>query len=334
MVGSGVSGATRLVLLGDGAWATGTLQRLAADGYRVVAVLGRRSPTERGLGNTARTLGIPVLRPANVNAPEAVAQLAQLAPDLMVSVAYDQILGRDVLALPSLGTVNVHAGALPRYRGRNVINWAILNGEREVGLTVHLVDEGIDSGDILVQRMLPVGWTEGYGHVLSRVVAAVPDITAEAVAQLVAGQAVRVPQDPAAAFYVGAREDGDEWIDWSASSERLHNLVRAITRPAPGARTLLGATPVIVWRAHYDPAWPAYLATPGQVVGRRDDGVVVKTGDSTLLVHEVQVGDGRAEIPRWRIGTRLGVNPVAHARTLAARLAALEGPPSAWRPPV
>lgn len=314
----------RVILLGDGRWAADALLRLAADGHRPVAVLGRRSPSDGALAAAAARLGLPLLRPERVNAASNVTMLAGLEPDLLLSVAYDQILRAPVLAVPRLGCLNVHAGSLPRYRGRNVINWAIINGESEIGVTVHHMDEGVDTGDIVLQRTLPIGWTDDYATVLARVVEAVPGLLSEAVALVAAGRAERRPQDHAMGTYFGGRGPGDEWLDWGASSRELHNKVRAITRPGPGARTWLEGEPVRVWRAHWEPGWPRYLATPGQVVGRRAEGVVVKTGDSTLLLCEVQQGDGAPTVPSWPTGTRLGADPWAMVTALLHRLEVLE----------
>jgi methionyl-tRNA formyltransferase len=201
---------------------------------------------------------------------------------------------------------------LPFYRGRNVINWAIINGEQEIGITSHYVDQGIDTGDIIIQRTLPISWTDTYGDVLGRVVDALPGLVVETVNAIAAGTAGRRPQAHLPGTYFGGREEGDEWLDWSDTSVNLHNKVRAITRPGPGARTVLGNKSVIVWRAYCDPAWPRYIAVPGQVVGRQgENGVLVKTGDSTLLIQEVQVDGEEPAVPRWRIGTRLGVDLVA-----------------------
>jgi methionyl-tRNA formyltransferase len=198
---------------------------------------------------------------------------------------------------------------LPKYRGRNVVNWAIINGEREIGLTAHFINEGIDTGDIIMQRSLPIGWTDTYGEVLSRVVDAFPSLVCDTVQQIADGKAQARPQDHLQATYFGGREEGDEWLDWSDTSLNLHNKIRAITRPGPGARTMLGEETIVIWRAFYDPSWAKYIAIPGQVVGRAKDGVIIKTGDSTLLIQEVQPHSDGSGTPAWRIGTRLQTVP-------------------------
>ncbi len=315
----------RLLLFGDGAWAADALARLAQGRHCVVGAIVREHPSDLTLAETACALGVPVLRPHDVNDPGFVDSLRSLAPDLGLSIAYDQIFHRPALDSAPLGFLNFHAGDLPCYRGRNVINWAIINGETAVGLTVHFVGEGIDSGDILLQRALPIGWTETYGDVLRRVVEAMPSLVAEAVDLVADGSFVTKPQAGQLGTYFAGREEGDEWLDWSDSSYNLHNKVRGIGRPGPGARTLLGRQVVVVWRAFYDRSWPKYIATPGQVVGRSPGaGALVKTGDSTLLVQEAQVGGGESMAPCWRIGTRLGLNMAQSLQTMLERLERLE----------
>lgn len=315
----------RIALFGDGPWAARSLERLAAEGYPIVGVIERVRPSDTSTSDVSRALGVPVLRPVKASAPELIARFAELGAELGLSISYNQILRRALLDVPRLGVVNFHAGMLPRYRGRNVINWAIINGEEEIGITAHQVDEGIDTGAIVLQRALPIRWTDTYGDVLRRVVDAFPALVSDAVRLVASGEAVPVPQDEGAATYFGGREEGDEWLDWSATSRELHNKIRAIAHPGPGARTLVGDRLVTIWRAYYDPAWPVYTATPGQVVGRAADGAaIVKTGDSTIRVEEVQYEGEESGAPRWRIGTRLGVNPTLALLALRAELAALE----------
>jgi methionyl-tRNA formyltransferase len=240
------------------------------------------------------------------NAPECIDEVRRLNPDVNLSVSYDQILRREIRETAPLGFVNFHAGKLPYYRGRSVLNWAIINGETEVGLTAHFVDDGIDTGDIILQRVLPIGWTDTYGDVLQRVVKAFPDLVVHAAELLASGTYDRLPQSHLMGSYFSRREPGDEWLDWNTTSRDLHNKIRGIAQPAPGARTTHADAPVIIWRAYYDPSWPNYIAIPGQVVGRIPEvGVVVKTGDSVLRIELIQHQGGKPEIPTWPIGTRL-----------------------------
>jgi methionyl-tRNA formyltransferase len=314
----------RLMLFGDGEWASQTLVALRHAGHEVCGVVVRLRPSNHCLSDLAGRFGIPVLQPADVNAAAFAREVAMLGPELNISIAYNQIIRPPLLDLARCGFINVHAGKLPRYRGRNIINWAIINGEPEVGLTVHYIDSGIDTGDIILQQSIPVSWTDTYGTVLARVVEACPPAVVQVVDLIARGAAPRRPQGDDPGTYFGARGEADEWLDWSDSSRNLHNKIRAISEPAPCARTLIENATVRIHRAYYDPAWPAYLATPGQVVGRSEGGVIVKTGDSVLRVEQVSADGSEPRVPAWRIGTRLGVNMHACIQQLTARCASLE----------
>jgi len=159
---------------------------------------------------------------------------------------------------------------------------------------------------------------------LARLTEAVPGVVMDTVRLVALGEVSRTKQDRLTGTYFGGREHGDEWLDWSDTSFNIYNKVRAITRPGPGACTALQGRNLVVWSAFYDPSWPKYIATPGQVVGRTEAGVQVKTGDSTLLVREVQFAGEDPKTPAWTIGTRLGINLISHVQTLTNRLEALE----------
>jgi methionyl-tRNA formyltransferase len=294
----------KFAFFGDGLWARRSLERLVADGHEPAVVVLRSSTGDTELAAAARALGIDTVAPSLVNSAETLEQLAGTGAELWVSMAYNQIFRREALALPRLGCINCHAGKLPLYRGANVLNWVLINGETELGLTIHYVDEGIDTGDIILQRTLPIGWETTYGELLEQATLAFPDLVSDAVGRIAAGTAERRPQG-AIGTYFGRRRPGDEWLDWTDSSAAVYNKVRAITRPGPGARTRLGDQTVIVWSSSYDPSWPEYVATCGEVVGRSaGQGVIVKSGNSTVLVREVQVGDAAPRIADFPIGTR------------------------------
>jgi len=314
----------RILLFGDGAWAADSLLQLAQADHHLLGVVIRKSCSDQTLVEAAGQLGLPVFQPDYVNASEFVDEITALGTDLNLSISYNQILKSPILAASRLGFVNFHAGKLPFYRGRNVINWAIINGETEVGLTAHLVDEGIDTGDIILQRNLPILWTDTYADVLSRVVNNFPGFVVETVTRIAQNRFNRLQQSQLPGTYFTGREDGDEWLDWSDTSVHLYNKIRAITRPGPGARTLLGHKETWIWRALYDLKWPKYIATPGQVVGRCEDGVLVKTGDSTLLIQEAQLSGQLSGTPTWAIGTRLGINLASSMQTVLSRLELLE----------
>lgn len=300
----------KILYFGDAHWGAQALYELSRRGYDLVGVVLRVKPTDKTVEEAARELGLPTFQPSRCNAPEFLEVIGHLGPDLNLSVSYDQILRRPILETAPLGFVNFHAGNLPWYRGRSVINWAIINGETEIGLTGHFVDEGIDTGDIILQRTLPISWTDSYGDVMDRMIAAFPSLVVDTVDLLASGNFERRPQAHLPGSYFPRRGPGDEWIDWNDTSRNIYNKIRGISHPGPGARSFLDGRPVILWQSAYDPSWPKYLATPGQVVGCEPSGIRIKTGDSTLLLNLIELHeDGRGpHLPCLRIGSRFGIN--------------------------
>jgi len=317
----------KILYFGDAHWGAQALCELARLGHNLVGVVLRVKPTDDTMKSAARDLGLPIFQPPRCNEPRFLEVIDNLGPDLNLSVSYDQILRRPILETAPLGFINFHAGKLPWYRGRSVINWAIINGETEIGLTGHFVDEGIDTGDIILQRTLPIAWTDSYGEVMDRMMAAFPGLVVDTVELLASGIFERRPQAHLPGSYFPRRGPGDEWIDWSDTSRNIYNKIRGISFPGPGARSFLDGRPVILWQATCDPSWPKYLATPGQVVGNESSGVRIKTGDSSLLLNLIELPeDSRGpHLPKLRIGTRFGLNLHEQVLQLQRQLAELRG---------
>lgn len=298
---------------GDGPWSHRALEVLLTDGrFRLAFVVARKDRDEPVLRAFADGAGVPFFRPSAVNDDAFLARVRPLNADLFVSMSYDQIFKERLLCTPQLGVINCHAGALPRYRGRNVLNWALINGENHFGVSVHYVDEGIDTGDLIRQRKFPIAPDDRYGDVLERAFIACAETLHAALGDIAEHRVVRTPQtDPG--FYCGQRRDGDEWLDWTWPSARVHNFIRGIAPPAPGARTVMstptGRAQVALTRSKLLRGAPTYLGTPGEVIGRSDTGVVVKTGDTYLEICELapvdaQGGLGEPHVPSYRIGCR------------------------------
>ncbi len=293
----------RIGYFGDGPWAHEALDRiLAAGDIEVAVIVPRFQHPDPVLRARADEHGIDFLPLENVNDRASIARLGAYGADLLVSMSFDQIMRSEILSLCPMGVINCHAGALPFYRGRNVLNWALINDEPEFGVTVHHMDDGIDTGDIILQRFSRITDADTYATVLDRAVELCAEALSDAIAQLSHGTASRTDQTSIhpVGFYTGRRIAGDEWIDWTWSSRRIFNFVRALTTPGPCAHTAIDAGVVLVREARPIPDAPNYVATAGEIVGRDSRGLVVKTGDSTILVS----GFESEEDFRPRIGTR------------------------------
>jgi methionyl-tRNA formyltransferase len=314
----------------DGPWSHRALERIIEKKTADVAFMVARYPIpDPILREWSARLGIPFFVVEDVNTVEFRNEIRGKS-DLNVSLSFNQILKREIIELAPLGFINCHAGALPFYRGRNILNWAIINGETRFGVTIHYVDEGIDTGDIIVQDFVSIESDDDYGSVLEKAFSQCAVSLEKAIANVRDGNVERRPQSEihSVGFYCGGRRAGDEWIDWSWTSERIHNFVRGIAPPAPGARTRLGQKELGILQTQLIDGAPDYLGTAGEVVGRTDAGSIVKTGDAVILVSEIADCDGLAfsgvRRARFRIGVRLGFNPIARIIELEHRLKKLE----------
>jgi methionyl-tRNA formyltransferase len=181
---------------------------------------------------------VPILQPARIKKEEAIAEIRELAPDLIVVMAYGQILPRSVLKIPRLACLNLHASLLPRHRGAAPIQAAIVAGDRETGISVMYMDEGLDTGDVMLQKRLEIAAQETGGSLHDRLAQLAPEALQEALSQLQAGTAPRIPQDSSAATYAPKLEREHGRIDWTETAEVIERKIRAFD-PWPGAFAIL-----------------------------------------------------------------------------------------------
>ena len=227
------------------------LRVLRAHGIDVpVVVTHEDDPAERRwferVADVADDLALPWIAPDDPNARDTVGRIAALTPDFVFSFYYRRMLGPALLALPAHGALNMHGSLLPRYRGRAPVNWAVLHGERETGATLHYMAAKPDAGDIVDQQAVPILPDDTARQVLDKVTVAAEIVLDRVLADLVAGRAARRPQDLAQGSYFGGRTPEDGRIDWRANAATIHNLVRAVAPPYPGALTAVAGHPARV----------------------------------------------------------------------------------------
>ena len=311
----------KVAFFGDGPWAHEALRQTIAQGYDVRVVVVRDDYRDPVLLRIAHERSIRGTSHPNVNSDEFLAELRGLGCDLAVSMSFNQILRAPIRAVFPRGFLNCHAGKLPFYRGRNILNWALINDEREIGVTCHYVDDGVDTGDIVTQRCFAVTDDDTYATVLERAISLCPSVLLEAMNAVRDGSATRAAQPRDGTYFVQRRE-GDEWIDWTWSARRVWTFVRAISTPGPCARTLLrlpeGVAEVVIERARLVPTQLPYVCAEGAVVGVRDGEPLVKTGDSVIALTSYELRhDTRKKL---RIGDRLGLSAqAAQAMLLRSR---------------
>lgn len=275
----------------DGPWGHNALERLLADSeIEVCFIVPRNDTKDTFLKEKAEEYGIDYLCPIKVNSDEFYEIAQTYGCDLFVSMSYNQIFKRRIIDLPKFSTINCHAGKLPFYRGRNILNWALINDEKEFGITVHYVDEGIDTGDIILQRTYPITDEDNYNTLLEVAYKECPDILYHAIKEIQNGTAHRIPQDVISknGLYCGMRSVGDEVIDINSTSRELFNFVRAICTPGPRAVAYLNGEPVFINKVKYCSKYPNYKGTNGQILGKIDGMPILKTKDSYVLIEEYE----------------------------------------------
>ncbi|MPL68887.1 Methionyl-tRNA formyltransferase [bioreactor metagenome] len=282
----------------DGPWAHNALEKIINNSeIEISFIVVRYDSVDKKLGEYADKLNVPLLKHKNVNSREFIEKIKQYNVDLNVSMSFNQIFKTEIINLAPGKFINCHAGALPFYRGRNILNWVLINGENKFGITVHYVDETIDTGDIIVQKFVPIERTDKYGDLLEKAYTYCAEALYEALILIKNNKVVKIKQESIhpIGFYCSKRCIGDEIINWNWSSERIYNFIRGIAIPGPGARSSCNGIEYIINEAKLIDNAPAYIDKTGNIVGKSKDGIIVKTGDTTILLTEIYDAYGKKE---------------------------------------
>jgi len=296
----------RAVFFGTPQFAVPTLEALLGRHQLVLAVTQPDRPAGRGLevrasavAVAAEAAGVTVLKPQRAKSPELLEQVAAARADVTVVAAYGQILPASLLRAAEHGAINVHASLLPRWRGASPITAAILAGDAETGVSIMQMDEGLDTGPVILQRATPIADTEdavGLGTRLAEMGAAA---LLEALDDVQAGRGVASPQPADGATYAGLVQKSDGLLDWGVPAEGLERALRAY-RPWPGVRLPLAGEVVQVLAGHSLPQWwtgtPGQPVSAGEVVEVTRDGIVVMTSTTPFLLQRVKPA-GKREMP-------------------------------------
>lgn len=297
----------RLVFMGTPEFAAASLLRLLEAGHEVAGVVTQPDrPRGRGMKRSpspvkqlAQEYQLPVVQPVRLPDEDVMALLAETRPEVIVVVAYGLKIPPEILCFPPHGCVNVHASLLPKYRGASPIQAVLLNGETVTGITTMRMDEGWDTGDLLLSRQVPVHPDDNFGSLHDRLAKLGGEVLLETLDGLAAGTITPVPQDHAEATYVPKLTEEDLVLAWGDPTIALHNRIRAFA-PAPGARTFLNGALLKVWAARPGKGWygleNAEPGTIGAVTREEGGGLPVRTGDGVLLITELQ-SPGKKRLP-------------------------------------
>ncbi len=294
----------RIGYLADGPWSHLAFEKLINDETIEILFIVPRSDTKdntlKGFSDKHR---IDYLFPININSTEFIETLELYNIDLLVSMSFNQIFRAPVLDVPKLGVINCHAGKLPFYRGRNILNWALINDEKEFGITVHYVDEGIDTGDIIMQHSYPITDDDDYNSLLEIAYVECASILYKAIKEIQNETSERILQNTVhpVGFYCGRRGIGDEVINWNQPSRVVFNFIRSINKPGPMATTYKNGAEVRINRSRLLKGAPEYIGNSGQLLAKTNDGFLIKTADSFIEIFEIE-----SDVV-LRVGDKLGI---------------------------
>ena len=254
-----------------------------------LVVTHRDAPDEqiwfRSVAELAAAAGLETITPDDVNAPDVLERIAALEPEILFSFYFRHMLKAPLLRLPTRGALNMHGSLLPAYRGRAPVNWVLVNGESETGVTLHYMDVKPDHGEIVAQHRVAIAPDDTALSLTHKLARAARAALREAVPLLEAGAAPRIPQDHTRSSYFGGRKPEDGEIDWTQSAESIRNLIRAVTHPWPGAYSFVGGRKLLVWSAETRAA--DATRAPGEIFLDPDGVPCVATAAGVLALTEV-----------------------------------------------
>ena len=269
------------------------IEALRRNGFEISAVFTHKDNANENIwfgsvAELAGEYGIPVFAPEDVNHPVWAARIKAMAPDFIFSFYYRNMLSEEILAVPAKGALNLHGSLLPKYRGRVPINWAIINGEKETGVTLHYMTRKADAGDIVDQEKIDITNDDTAKTLFGKAEKAAALMLDRALPLLKEGKAARIPQDDAKATTFGGRKPADGQIDWSKSADEIRNLIRAVTLPYPGAFSYITDRKVFFWSAEVVAA--DRKAMPGTVLSAAP--FTIACGEGALRIKTGQIEGG------------------------------------------
>ncbi len=308
----------KVIFMGTPEFSVGTLEALIEAGHEVaLAVTQPDKPKGRGgkmqytpVKEAALKHGIPVFQPKKVREPECVEELKQYNADIIVVIAFGQILPKEILEMTPFGCVNVHASLLPKYRGAAPVQWAVIDGEEVSGVTTMQMDEGLDTGDMLLKTEIRLDEKETGGSLHDKLAAAGAELCVRTLKGLEEKTIVPKPQGESPTAYARMLDKKLGNIDWSRDAESIERLVRGLN-PWPSAYTNWDGKVMKIWEARAEKRAAETGGVPGTVISVEKDGFCVETGDGVLKVLALQIpGKKRMEADAFLRGYEIAPGTV------------------------
>jgi len=280
----------RILFFGGHKLAKITLEYLLEKNKNIIAAVMTETDNEwyHGLEEVTDEYNLKLFEEKSINDNQFVEKVrSELKPDLIISVNFDQIFKKEIINIPEKGCINIHASLLPEYRGRAPLNWAILKGENETGVSVHYINEDIDTGKIILQERIEIKKTDYIADILEKAKEKYPEMINEAVDLIDNDKVDPVEQKKENGSYYGKRNPADGLIDWEQSAIKIYNLIRAVSHPYPGAFTYLNKKKVFIWRVEVEDK-VANNEKPGKIIKKDGNSFIVQCGRGQLLVTDYE----------------------------------------------
>lgn len=319
---------TRVVCVGSNIESRAVLQALAAEGAQIAGVVVR--PPSPGVSDyadvtdVAANAGASVVETTDINSPETLAEIRELAPDYIYTLGWSQLFREELLSIPAGYVVGSHPSPLPQGRGRAPVPWTILQQQASSAVSLFRMDPGVDSGALLVQRWFDVP----EGAYAAELYDLTTEHMVEAFCELYRAHAsgeeiAELTQDHSLASYRAKRTPADGHLDFHRPAAELERLVRAVAEPYPGAYTYHAGVKVGVWRASLEER-PPHVGTTGQILTKRDGWLLVQAGDDPLWIGQLTVDDAPADLRTFRVGSKFGYPVEDELHRLRAELDAIK----------
>ena len=303
----------KIVFMGTPDFAVDALEAIIQAGHEITCVVTQPDkPKGRGkemqfppVKECAIQHNLPVFQPVKIKTPEAIETLKTYDADIYVVAAFGQILSQEILDMPKYGCVNIHASLLPKYRGSAPIQWAIINGETETGVTIQQMNAGVDTGDILCKAIVPIAAKETGASLFDKLSEAGAKLIVEALKQIEAGTLIAEPQDDSQATHAKMLTKSLGHIDWTQSAVTIERLIRGLNS-WPSAYTSLRGKTLKIWEADVAEDVQEQKGTPGTVIGVTKDAIVVQTGEGALQLSNIQLeGKKRMTVKDFLLGYKV-----------------------------
>jgi len=274
------------IFYGHGQWALNTLKKLLnRKDIKLNLIVSRFPYGDKDIEAFCRENSKKYIIVENIN--EYFIQ-KNLFFELGISVSYDQIFKRETINNHKKGLINCHAGNLPDFKGRNILNWALINNHKKFGVTVHYIDEGIDTGDIIYKKLIAIKHKDDYSDLLMKAYKECPKIVMKSLDIIIKDGHKGITQKSVKEYPIlcSRRKEGDEIINWNNSSLEIYNFIRALVSPGPYAQTFAKGVKMYIKKAEYIKDAPNYIDLPGSILKKDKLGLIVKTGDSYIRIQK------------------------------------------------